>query len=58
MRRSTDRCLIMSDMTGVGLGIYVVAAIPIGVPALFLVGEGDKILDAETGEEQVLSSRI
>lgn len=48
----------MSDMTGVGLGIYVVAAIPIGVPALFLVGEGDKILDAETGEEQVLSSRI
>lgn len=34
------------------------AAIPIDVPALFLVGEADKILDAEIGEDQVLSSRI
>lgn len=34
------------------------AAIPIGVPALFLVGEADKILDAEIGEDQVLTHRI
>jgi hypothetical protein len=34
------------------------AAIPIDVPALFLVGEADKILDAEIGEDQVLSHRI
>ncbi|MEP7150520.1 MAG: hypothetical protein ABI856_02335 [Nitrospira sp.] len=34
------------------------AAIPIGVPALFLVGEAGKILDAEIGEDQVLQHRI
>jgi hypothetical protein len=34
------------------------AAMPIGVPALFLVGEAGKILDAEFGEDQVLHQRI
>ena len=35
-----------------------IAAIPIGVPALFLIGEAGKILDAEIGEDQVLQHRI
>lgn len=34
------------------------AAMPIGVPALFLVGEAGKLLDAEFGEDQVLHQRI
>ncbi len=34
------------------------AAMPIGGPGLFLVGEAGKILDAEFGEDQVLHQRI